>query len=171
MKWMMRRVIPLLMVGVAVGAASSLIAHPAADDGKPILRVNSLKGTIDCTDRHVEIYSDGADLVFTGKCLGLYFLGARTRARIDRAQLVQVVGNNVDVAVTAPLAELRMLGNHGTYEVGEVTDLYGQSDDNLVNMDRVVGVHLVGSRNVVKWKHGTPQVSDMGNQNQLGVAL
>ena len=141
----------------------------AADDGQQILHINTARGSVDCTGRHVEVLSSNAELGFTGQCLELYFLGSDTRATIQSATMVQVVGDRVALTIDAPLAELRQLGATGQHVLDAVEgELYVQGDDNQIRTRRVGEVRLIGSRNQVHWQVGEPETSDIGNNNVLG---
>lgn len=153
---------------VEATAMEAAPAVQAAGDDEAVLRINSLRGTIDCTGRHVEILARRADLDFTGKCRELYFLGDDTAARIQDAQMVQVVADRVSLQAAGPLDELRLLGSNGEFRAGEITgELYVQGDGNVVDVRSAGEVRLIGARNRVQWQGGQPEIDDLGDGNQL----
>jgi hypothetical protein len=142
-----------------------------ADDGTQILRINTALGSVDCSDRHVEVFSVQAELSFTGQCRELYFLGENTRASVESAEMVQVVANNVALTIAAPLAELRQLGDGGEHRVGVVSgEVYVQGSNNQIHAQSLGELRLTGDRNRVHWTTGPRDIGDLGTGNVAGAA-
>lgn len=142
----------------------------AVGNATQVLRITTQRGSVDCTDRHVEVLAAQAELAFTGQCLELYFLGAHTRASIQAAEMVQVVADNVALDVASPLTELRQLGNTGQHHLDAVTgEVYVPGDGNQIRARSVGALTLIGSRNRVHWQTGQPVTSDLGSGNIVGL--
>lgn len=153
------------MPAAPAAPANEAVPNPAAASDE-VLSVRTAKGAVDCTGRHVEVFSEQADLTLTGACRGVFFLGANTRARIEQAERVQIVGDGVHVEVTQPLGEIRLLGNEARVRVGDVTgELYAQGDGNQVDVRSTQSIRLIGARNAIRWQSGQPSVNDFGSGN------
>jgi hypothetical protein len=162
--------VSLLVLGSTAVLAAEIDHEGEQESGAeaaPVMQISTKQGTVDCANRHVEVLAEGAELTFTGKCLELYFLGKDTRASIQEATLVQVVADDVAVAVEGSLGELRQLGHRGSHRLGNTDSAYVQGDANELSASSFGTLELIGSRNRVQWLSGTPATNDFGKDNQL----
>lgn len=152
----------------ALAAATEAATTASADDGKPVLRVNSRSGNIDCNNKHVEVLENNAQLTFKGQCLDLFFIGDNVTVTIADARLVQVVGNHAKLTIAGDINELRQLGDGGQHTLAKVDGLlYVQGNQNQVDLVTAKELHVIGRDNNVHWSAATPEINDLGSSNVL----
>lgn len=138
----------------------------AADEASPLF-VTTQSGTVDCAGQDVNVASSDAELNFTGRCKGIYFIGTGTTASVESAELLQVAGDRVHVTAKGRIADVYLIGSRGEFAFAELGTLRLNGDELRVEAKAIDKISAVGSRNTVHWSSGKPRIDDVGNGNVL----
>ena len=154
---------------VRIGAAMAVLALTTATTSaeSSALFVNTTSGTIDCSDRDVNITASNAELTLTGRCKGVYFVGSSTRATIESATLLQVSVDDVQIDVKGAVDEAFVIGSRAVLAFDEVGQLNVNGDGARIEAASISSLSVVGSRNSVRWASGSPTINDIGSGNTL----
>lgn len=153
-----------LVLGLAMVLAAASGTTSAESSA---LFVNTTSGTIDCTDRDVNITASNAELTLTGRCKGVYFVGSSTRATIESATLLQVSVDDVQIEVKGPVEEAFVIGSRAVLVLDKVGQLNVNGDSARIEAASIAALSVVGSRNSVRWTAGSPTINDIGSGNTL----
>lgn len=148
-------------------AAVMTLAGGTAMAESSALFVNTTSGTVDCTDRDVNVTASNAELTFTGRCKGIYFVGNATRATIEQATLVQVSVDDVKVDVKGTVDKAFIIGSRAEVTFDTVRQLEVTADSARIKAASISSLSVVGSRNSVRWASGSPKINDVGVGNTL----
>lgn len=150
------------------GQPAEATAAPGTNASADVLRLTNTSGTVDCTDKHVEVLDNNARISLTGQCLEVYVIGDDVSLTFQNAASIQVVGARAKVEGTSALQEFRQLGDHGQHRLGAITkELYLQGANNELAVESAAELRVTGDNNRVGWRAGNPSIDDIGNGNRL----
>lgn len=155
-----------LSVFAALAAACAFASPWAAADSAPLV-INSKVATVDCSGRDVNVLAKEANLTFTGNCKEIHFFGAGTTATVTSATLIQITADDVVVNVSGVVNEANLLGRNAELEVASLSALSLNGENALVTAQSIGTIAAAGSGNRVTWHTGTPEINDIGGDNNF----
>ena len=155
-----------LSVVAALAAACAFASPWAAAESGPLV-INSKVATVECSGRDVNVLAKDASLTLTGNCKEIHFLGAGTTATVASATLVQITADDVVVKVSGVVNEANLFGKNAELVVAGLNALSLNGENALVTAQSIGTIAAAGSGNSVTWHTGSPDINDIGGDNNF----
>ena len=155
-----------LGVFAALVVASASASSWAEAQSAPLL-ISSKTGTVDCSGRDVNATAKEATLTFTGNCKEISFLGAGTTATVESATLIRINEADVEVSVGGTVNQAYLIGNNAHLTADKLGELSLTGEIAMVEAQSIGSISAAGSGNRVTWRTGTPQINDIGGDNNF----